>query len=177
MVSQESVPPQKTQPEGDPPALIVDAMLGKLARWLRLAGYNTAFWREGSDDELIAAAREQRRLIVTKDRGLAGRRGVDAVRIDADALDEQMQEARAALSQRGLLPEPFTRCAECNGAIEELPREQAEGLVPPYVWHTQSEFRRCAHCGRVYWKGTHWPAVQGRLAAKESSRMEGADPS
>jgi uncharacterized protein with PIN domain len=176
MVSQESVPPQKAQPEGRPPALIVDAMLGRLARWLRLAGYDAVFWREGSDEELIAAAREQGRLIVTKDRGLAGRRGVDAVRIDADALDEQMKEARAALANRGARPAPFSRCAECNGAIEELPREQAAGLVPPYVWQTQREFRRCAVCGRVYWKGTHWPAVQGRLTANGSSQGEGADP-
>jgi uncharacterized protein len=179
MLSQKSVPPQKAQPGSGPPALIVDAMLGRLARWLRLAGYDTAFWREGTDDELIAAAREQGRLIITKDRALAGRRGVDAVRIDADTLDEQMAEARAALVERGPVPEPFTRCAECNGRVVVLPREDAEGLVPPYVWHTQREFRRCEQCGRVYWKGTHWPVVQGRLAADKSSDTdeEGTHPS
>ena len=134
MVSQESAPPQKAQPENAAPALIVDAMLGRLARWLRLAGYDAVFWREGSDEQLIAAAREQRRLIITKDRALAARRGVDAVRIDADALDGQMAEARKALALRGAQPEPFTRCAECNGPVAELPRAQAEGAVPPYVW-------------------------------------------
>ncbi|MCU0508818.1 MAG: Mut7-C RNAse domain-containing protein [Anaerolineae bacterium] len=172
MVSQESAPPQKAQPQGDLPALFVDAMLGRLARWLRLAGYDTAFWREGSDEQLIAAARDQGRVIVTKDRGLAGRRGVDAVRIDADALDEQIAEARAALARRGPIPEPFTRCAECNGPIEWLPPEQARDLVPLYVRETQREFRRCAACGRVYWKGTHWPAVQGRLAGSDLTRSE-----
>lgn len=126
---------------------------------------------------MIAAAREQGRLIVTKDHALAARRGVNAVRIDADALDAQMAEARTALALRGAAPEPFTRCAECNGPVAELPRAQAEGLVPPYVWHTQREFRRCAACGRIYWKGTHWPAVQGRLGANASSQAEGADPS
>lgn len=179
MVSQKSVPSQKAQSGGNTPALFVDAMLGRLARWLRLAGYDTAFWRAGTDEALIAAAREQGRLIVTKDRGLAGRRGVDAVLIDAETLDEQITEARAALARRGPVPEPFTRCGECNGAIEPLPRAEAEALVPPYVWQTQREFRRCAACGRVFWKGTHWPAVRGRLAADELplSSEEGADPS
>lgn len=177
MVSQESDPPQKAPPPGDTPALFVDAMLGRLARWLRLAGYDTAFWREGSDEQLIAAARQQGRLIVTKDRGLAGRRGIDAVRIDADALDRQIAEARGALAHRGAVPQPFTRCAECNGAVELLPREHARDLVPPYVWQTQSEFRRCAACGRVYWKGTHWPAVWARLAESDLSdpKEEGKD--
>jgi uncharacterized protein len=146
------------------PRLLVDAMLGKLARWLRLAGYDAEFWREGSDEALMAAAREQGRLILTKDHPLAGRRGVWAILIHASGLDEQIAEARRALSNIGPAPQPYSRCAECNGELIELPHAEAEGLVPTYVWHTQAEFRRCARCGRVFWKGTHWPAVQRRLA-------------
>ncbi len=161
MVSQESIHSQSV-----PPALLVDAMLGKLARWLRLAGYDAAFWREGSDEQLIVAARGERRLIVTKDHGLAGRRGVDALLIEMDDLDGQIAEARAALAFRGPVPEPFTRCAECNGLLVELSHADAQGLVPPYVWHTQMVFRRCDRCGRAYWKGTHWPDMEQRLNAR-----------
>jgi uncharacterized protein with PIN domain len=165
MVSQETADGQSAAVgRGETPRLFVDAMLGKLAKWLRLAGYDAEFWREGSDDELIVAAREQNRLILTKDRGLAGRRGVRALLIHADDLDAQIREARAALEQTGPAPESYTRCAECNGVLVALPHSEAEDLVPPYVWHTQREFRRCKGCGRVYWKGTHWPSVQGRLA-------------
>ncbi|MGE5603479.1 MAG: Mut7-C RNAse domain-containing protein [Nitrososphaerales archaeon] len=169
MVSQEMADGQSAAQSagpgrGEPPSLLVDAMLGKLARWLRLAGYDAEFWRKGSDEELMAAARAQGRLILTKDRALAGRRGVRAVLLQAADLDAQIREARAALEQRGRTPEPFTRCGECNGVLADLSRVDAEPLVPPYVWHTQREFRRCTRCGRVYWKGTHWPAVQGRLA-------------
>jgi uncharacterized protein with PIN domain len=156
------------------PRLIVDAMLGKLARWLRLAGYDVEFWRAGSDEELMAAAREQERLIVTKDRALAGRRGATALLLYADDLDAQIAEARAALAQLGPVPQSFSRCAECNGEMVELSHADAEPLVAPYVWHTQREFRRCQQCGRVYWKGTHWPAVQARLASEPS---EAGDPS
>lgn len=155
--------------EESAPRLMVDAMLGRLAKWLRLAGYDVEFWREGSDEALMAAAREQGRLILTKDRALAGRRGVHALLLHAEDLDAQIGEARGGLSQRGPVPEPFTRCAECNGRLAELSHTDAEGMVPLYVWHTQREFRRCTRCGRVYWKGTHWPAVRGRLAHAESN--------
>jgi uncharacterized protein len=142
------------------PRLLVDAMLGRLARWLRLMGYDAAYWRDGSDEALIAAAKAADRLIVTRDHALAGRRGVRALLITSEALDEQLAEAQAAL---GGDPKPFTRCSECNGALVDLPHAAARDLVPLYVWQTQAQFRRCSGCGRIYWKGTHWPALHGRL--------------
>jgi uncharacterized protein len=157
--------PQEPGPTKDtPPRLFVDAMLGRLARWLRLMGYDTAYWRDGSDAALIRQARADHRLIVTSDRQLAGRRGVWAILITSESLDKQMAEVKAAL--RGFAqaePAPFTRCPECNGRLADLPGEAARDLVPPYVWHTQTIFRRCPDCGRIYWKGTHWPGMQARL--------------
>ena len=139
-------------------------MLGRLARWLRLMGYDTAYWRDGSDLALIRQARAEDRLIVTRDHQLAGRRGVRAILIASESLDEQIAEARTALEAVAPgTPEPFTRCPECNGKLHDLSHEAARDLVPPYVWHTQRVFRRCPDCGRVYWKGTHWPGMQSRL--------------
>ncbi len=172
MVSQDLADEQSSE---DAPHLLVDAMLGKLSRWLRLAGYDAEFWREGSDEALRAAARDAGRLILTKDHALAGRRGVRALLIHADNLDGQIAEARAVLAQLGRVPQPFTRCGECNGELTALPHADAEGLVPPYVWHTQSEFWRCGRCGRVYWKGTHWPGVQGRLNRESTTHEEGEE--
>lgn len=155
--------PQEEDSAKAAPRLIVDAMLGRLAKWLRLAGYDAAYWRDGSDEALIAAAQAEDRLIVTRDRQLVGRRGVHAVFIASERLDEQIVEARAAI---GGAPQPFTRCPECNGRLAALAHAAARDLVPAYVWHTQTEFHRCAGCGRVYWKGTHWPAVAARLEGK-----------
>ncbi len=135
-------------------------MLGRLARWLRLAGYDAAYWRAGSDEALMMAARGEGRLILTRDHQLASRRGAQALLIRAEGLDGQIAEARAGL---GPDPAPFTRCIECNAALADLPHAAAAALVPPYVWHTQTHFRRCPDCGRVYWKGTHWPAMAARL--------------
>ena len=107
--------------KADPPPILVDAMLGRLAKWLRLAGYDAAYWRDGSDEALIDRAQAEGRLIVTRDRQLAGRRGVRALFIAAETLDAQIAEVRAAL---GGDPQPFTRCPECNGALADLARKQ-----------------------------------------------------
>ena len=154
------LPQDEPKAKAPAPRLLVDAMLGRLARWLRLMGYDAAYWRDGSDEALIAAAKAEDRLIITRDHALAQRRGIRALLITSEALDEQLAEARAAL---GAQPLSFTRCSECNGVLDNLPHAAARDLVPPYVWQTQAQFRRCSLCGRVYWKGTHWPALHERL--------------
>ena len=110
------------------PRLLVDAMLGRLVRWLRLMGYDAAYWRDGSDEALIAAAQAEDRLIVTRDHALAGRRGVRALLIAAEGLDEQIAEARTAL---GGAPAPFTRCSACGGELTDLPRAPRAILCRP----------------------------------------------
>jgi len=146
------------------PGLLVDAMLGRLARWLRLLGYDAVYWRDGSDAALAERARAEGRLIVTRDHQLAGRRGVKALLITSETLEEQVTQVREAL---GSPPLPLTRCPECNGELADLPHGLARGLVPAYVWHTQPAFRRCPDCGRIYWKGTHWPGLQARLETED----------
>ncbi len=158
------LPQEKVNNKATPPRLLADAMLGRLAKWLRLAGYDTAYWRDGSDEELMLAARAEGRLILTRDHQLAGRRGVWALLVTSETLDAQMAEVRAAL---GGAAQPFTRCPECNASLAELSHAAAQGLVAPYVWQTQQEFRRCADCGRVYWRGSHWPALAAKLAEGE----------
>jgi len=140
-------------------------MLGRLARWLRLLGYDAAYWRDGSDEALIAAAKADNRLILTRDRALARRRGVRALLITSETLDAQVAEARTAL---GFQSQSFTRCSACNGVLVDLPHAAAYDLVPSYVWQTQTQFRRCPDCGRIYWKGTHWPALRERLEQDRS---------
>lgn len=154
--------------KGEPPRVLVDAMCGRLAKWLRLLGYDAEYWRDGSDEALMARAQAEGRLIITRDGPLAGRRGVRALLVHAEDLDGQIAEVRAALGgMSGDRPKSFTRCPECNGLLAPVAHADARDLAPPYVWHTQQEFRRCVECGHVYWKGTHWPALQARLEPEE----------
>lgn len=149
------------------PPLLLDAMLGRLARWLRLLGYDAAYLADTDDIEVVRQARAEARLILTRDRGLAARRGVQAMLIDSQAIDEQIRQVQDSI---GLPPEPVTpRCPVCNTPLEPLSREAAQGRVPPYVWRAHTVFRACPGCHRVYWNGTHWAAIQGRLGRADGA--------
>lgn len=146
-----------------PPPLLLDAMLGRLARWLRLMGYDAAYLADTDDLEVVRLARAEARVILTRDRGLAKRSGIRAILIDSQRLDEQIAEVSA---QFGPPREPvIPRCGVCNTPLVELTRHAAQARVPPYVWRNQHAFTECLNCRRVYWHGTHWDAIQDRLRA------------
>ncbi len=136
-------------------------MLGTLAKWLRLLGYDTRFDPALDDHALARLARAEERILLTRDRALAARRGLRSLLVQEGDLEAQIaQVVRALGPPSGLEP----RCAACNGELAFVPKAAVQSLVPPYVFHTQSEFRRCTACGRVYWRGTHWPHIAARLA-------------
>ena len=136
-------------------------MLGTLARWLRLLGYDTRFDPGLDDHALVRLARAEGRILLTRDRALAARRGLQSLFVQEEDLEAQIvQVVRALGLPSGLEP----RCAVCNGELAFVPKAAVQSLVPPYVFHTQSEFRRCMACGRVYWRGTHWPHIAAKLA-------------
>jgi hypothetical protein len=146
---------------------VVDAMLGSLARWLRLLGYDTLYFRDVDDLALAERARRERRVLVTRDRALAGRRDVrqNAVLIRARRLRSQWIELARACGLRPAASRFLSRCGDCNAALVPLPRARARGRVPPYVHATRRRFRSCPACGRVFWRATHRSGISARLAA------------
>jgi uncharacterized protein with PIN domain len=147
--------------DNPPIPLLLDAMLGRLARWLRLAGYDAAYLNDADDLELVRVARAEGRLLLTRDVELARRRGVRALLIESQQVDEQLDEVRSAI---GPPPEPVTpRCAMCNAPLGPLARAAARERVPPYVFRSQQEFSQCPTCRRVYWPGSHWQAIRRRV--------------
>jgi uncharacterized protein len=143
--------------------LLADSMLGSLGRWLRLLGYDTALAGSEQDWQIVRQARAEGRVILTRDRELAQRRGVQALLVLADDLDAQLVQVAGQLALPP--PQPGTRCLHCNAALQAAHPEDIAGDVPPYVLQTQEIFRRCPACRRVYWRGTHWLNMQGRVAA------------
>ncbi len=150
-------------PEGGAaPRFLCDAMLGRLAKWLRLLGYD-ARYADLPDDDLVALARAEGRVLLTRDTRLVRRPDVgphgfirhDRVRdqLRQVAADFHLDPARAG-----------SRCMRCNEAVDPLPRPEAAGRVPPHVWRTQQAFTRCPACGRIYWPGTHWDRMTQQLA-------------
>jgi len=144
-----------------PLQLLADGMLGKLAKWLRLLGYDTAYDNAASDRELARRARAEGRVLLTRDRGLAACRGLRTLLIQSEVLEEQVQEVRDGL---GGPPHPaLSRCSVCNAVLEPISPAEIADRVPPYVLKTQTEFRRCPGCGRVYWPGSHLRAMHGQM--------------
>ena len=145
----------------EPLQLLADGMLGKLAKWLRLLGYDTAYDNAATDLELARRARAEGRILLTRDRELAGRRGLRTLLIQSEILEEQVREVQDAL---GPPPDPaLSRCAVCNAALETVSSEEVADCVPPYVLRTQAEFRLCPGCRRVYWAGSHMEMMREQL--------------
>jgi len=139
-------------------------MLGSLARWLRLLGYDALYSRDAEDADLALAARRRGRVLVTRDRELAGR-GLTGrvVLITSQRLREQWLELARECGLRPRRRSLLTRCGECNTRVVPLPRTSARRLVPPYVYATRRRFRRCPSCGRVFWRATHVTGIASRL--------------
>ena len=136
-------------------------MLGTLAKWLRILGYDTFFDAGLNDHQLVRLARAEDRVLLTRDHELAQRRGLRALLVTGEILDDQVRQVLADL---GLAPDQaFSRCPVCNQPLEAIDRETAQARVPAYVVQTHDSFSRCPACQRIYWRGTHWQQMDEHL--------------
>lgn len=146
------------------PRFVADTHLGKLARHLRMAGFDTLYGNGWDDDRIVAISLAERRTILTRDLGMLRRREVErGCFVRAVESEAQLAEVVAALQLEGLLA-PFTRCRECNAPLEDVASESVAGRVPPKVRALYDRFRHCPSCGRVYWEGTHYQRMRGVIA-------------
>jgi uncharacterized protein with PIN domain len=151
---------------GEAPPLLLDAMLGRLARWLRLMGYDAAYLADTPDLLIVRKARAESRLVLTRDHTLARQRGIETLLIESGEIDQQIAQVVEAIGPTGDPPTP--RCVTCNQPLVPADRETVRDRVPPYVLRTESEFRICEQCRRVYWPGTHWESVEERIDSIEN---------
>ncbi len=153
---------------------IVDGHLGRLAAYLRMCGFDTAYDNSAADAELARQSAADDRLLLTRDRGLL-KRGVVArgYFVRSDRPVEQLAEVIERLDLAGSL-RPFGRCLRCNGELEAAERSSVEPDVPPRVLREQREFRRCPACGAIYWRGSHY-ARMARLLRRVLSEIGAAD--
>ncbi|GGJ04690.1 hypothetical protein GCM10008995_13160 [Halobellus salinus] len=149
--------------------LLLDAMLGKLATYLRMCGYDAAYVLDGiddptagpTDDEVIARGRRSDRTVLTRDRELAACAD-DAILLRSREVVDQLSELRAAGYDLSLDATP-TRCGACNGPVDAVdPGESG----PPYAPDpADTDCFRCQECERVFWKGGHWDDVRATLTS------------
>ncbi|NDY42862.1 hypothetical protein G3N55_08400 [Dissulfurirhabdus thermomarina] len=145
------------------PRFLADAMLGRLARWLRLLGVDCAYLPHLPDAALLALARCEGRILVTRDRELARRAGAHGCLL---AETEIGAELRRVVTRFGLPAAPaFTRCLRCNRPVRPVHPAAARPFLPPAVGAGASPFTRCPACRRLYWRGGHARRAAARLEA------------
>jgi uncharacterized protein with PIN domain len=148
------VPAPRPQPAPtDPPRFLLDVHLGALARRMRLLGLDTSYRNDADDAELLEQASGERRVLLTRDRGLLRRRAVEyGGYVRGDVPDEQLADV---LDRFAPPLAPWTRCTACNGLLAGVAKEEVEARLEPGTRRTYDEFARCDECGRVYWRGAH----------------------
>ena len=152
------------------PRFVADGHLGKLARHLRMAGFDTLWANHWDDDQIVNISLVQKRTILTRDKGMLRRgeveRGYFVRNTESEA---QLGEVVRALQLESLLA-PFTRCRECNAILEEVERDAVIDRVPEKVRSLYDRFRRCPGCERVYWEGTHFDRMKRFIERLSVSR-------
>lgn len=143
--------------------------MGKLAKWLRMMGFDSLFFTGEYDSDMVKRALAEDRVILTRDTEIMERRVVrngrlKAILIESEVPFTQMRQVLNILDVKGQI-KPFTLCLECNEPLVEKAPEDVESRVPPYVFKTQTQYMECPVCHRVYWRGTHWEAMIKKLEA------------
>jgi hypothetical protein len=142
---------------------VADAHLGGLARLLRMAGFDTIYRNTLHDAEIEAIALDERRAVLTRDRELLKRRGIEyGCYVRALKAEMQLREVveRFGLAER---VRPFTLCLSCNAPLRSVAKAEVRDRLPPRVAALHDEFSTCDCCHGVFWKGSHWQRMAGVL--------------
>ncbi|MCK4403288.1 MAG: Mut7-C RNAse domain-containing protein [Dehalococcoidia bacterium] len=146
---------------------IADSNAGKLARWLRMIGYDTLLFTEKDDSKLIKIALKESRVILTKDTQIIKRRLITNGKLKAIFIKHDDPKAQLQQTVKTLKLDyhfkPFSLCLECNQALIPRSKDEVQSLVPSYVFKTQKQYMECPSCHRIYWQGTHWQAMVKEL--------------
>ncbi len=140
----------------------VDSMLGRLARWLRLSGYDVAYLKRRRDKEILDLAAREDRILLSRDSLLcqrAQKMGVRCLFVESSDVLEQLKQAVEKLGIRLSDTPVYSRCPKCNGEIIKA-GEESIARVPEMVRERVEEFWECSECGQVYWEGSHWRNIK-----------------
>ena len=149
------------------PSFLADRTVGKLSRWLRILGYDSVYLPQLLPAGLLREGRRQRRIILTRNTAILRAKDAPAfIFIRPDRFREQLKQVVETL-QLDPVQAVLSRCIECNQALQLIEKDhhqaQVKNKVPDYVWQTQTDFRRCPKCSRIYWAASHRDRVLAEL--------------
>jgi uncharacterized protein with PIN domain len=137
---------------------ICDDNLGKLAKWLRMLGYDTLFFDPIEDGELVSKALKDNRVVLSRDTQLSRFK----MKLDQSLLliksDKPLEQLKQVVRHFKLKPDKnllFSRCLVCNQSLQKVDKEKIKNRLYPYVYQTQDDFMLCPQCDRIYWPATH----------------------
>jgi len=144
---------------------LCDHMLGTLAKWLRLFGFDTYYpSNDMIDDELIIIADEENRILITRDKELiqrANRKNIKVIEIKTIDLDEQLNLVIKKINiNKDLI---LSRCSVCNSILNSILKEEVDGKVPEKIFNNHKDFLYCLKCNKIYWKGSHYNNILTKI--------------
>jgi len=155
---------------------IVDGMLGKLTRWLRMLGHNVKYSNRLDDAQLIGIAKREKRILLTRDLELyqqATAKGVQAFYVDGKTEAERLAQLAKKFGISLEIDMAVSRCPKCNAQVKPTSKENVKGKVEETTFSHYNEFWQCTKCGQIYWQGAHWKRIRKTLeTAKELAKME-----
>jgi uncharacterized protein with PIN domain len=145
---------------------ISDGMLGKLTRWLRLLGYDTKYSNKLDDTQLIALAKKERRILLTRDLGLYQRaiaKGIKAFYLEGKTEAERLANLSKRYKIKLEIDMTKSRCTKCNAVVKSIPKEKVADKVEKNTLLHYENFWECPKCGQIYWQGAHWTKIETTL--------------
>jgi len=147
---------------------IVDHNVGKLAKWLRMIGYDATLFTGIDDTDMVNTALLENRILLTRDTQIMQRRvatngQLKIILIESDRFEEQIQQVVHALKLDRHDFHPFTLCMECNMPLVNRSKEDVKNKVPSYIFQPQTQYMECPVCHRIYWRGTHWQSMVRKI--------------
>ncbi len=139
---------------------ILTKELGRLAKWLRILGYDAEYFSGDNHSSLFIQALRDDRIILTRNQHLPKRTGLQIILVDSEEIKQQLTEVVKTLKLQLNKDIMFTRCILCNTLLAQVDKLTVQDKVPEYVFKTQENFITCPKCKRIYWQGTHWGNVR-----------------
>jgi uncharacterized protein with PIN domain len=145
-----------------------DDMVGRLAKWLRILGYDCTYHRTIDNEELVRIANAEQRILLTRDTGIVeSGKALRCIFIESESYKEQLRQLFRLLPIAAGTGKTLSRCLICNETLKEIRKEEIRDKVPPFVFETQDRFLVCQKCSKVYWRGTHNARVEEALRELE----------
>jgi len=136
--------------------IICDSMLGKLAKKLRILGFDTAYQSSLKQEDILSSARKENRIILTRKANFSAKNEHPSVLfINDNDPNKQIKKVLSHFKIKRDMAAPFSLCICCNTTLQLIEKSEAEGKVADYVFNTTDSFSRCPSCKKIYWCGTH----------------------